>query len=103
MKTKPRINDRLVKNIEGLSMLNVGKNERDYLVSQFNETLSVVEKLDNIDTKKIAPTNHVTGLSNVYREDEIEKERVLTQEEALSNSTKNYGGYFMVNAVFENE
>jgi len=32
----------------------------------------------------------------------IEKERMLTQEEALSNAKNTYNGYFRVKAIFSN-
>ena len=47
----------------------------DAEVAEFSEELSAilqyVEQLQNVDVKGLAPTNQVTGLTNVMREDEV--------------------------------
>jgi aspartyl/glutamyl-tRNA(Asn/Gln) amidotransferase C subunit len=101
MKSKSKIKKENVELVERLSKLKV--KETDYYTRQFEETLSVVDEINKLDTKRIAPTNHVTNLKNVYRDDEVDKKRVLSQKEALSGSENTHNGYFLVSAVFENE
>jgi len=84
-----------------LSNLKVDKNEEKYFTNQFNETLITIDNLNKLDTKKVPETSHVTGLSNVFREDIIEKDRMLSQKDALSNGKKIYNGYFLVKAIFD--
>jgi aspartyl/glutamyl-tRNA(Asn/Gln) amidotransferase C subunit len=84
-----------------LSNLNVDKKEENYFTKQFNETLATIDNLNKLDTKNINETSHVTGLSNVFREDIIEKSRMLSQKDALANGKKIYNGYFLVKAIFE--
>lgn len=70
-----------------------------------NDLSSVIEymsKIKTLDTTGIKETSQVTNLKNVFREDMIEKERMLTQEEALSNAKNTYNGYFRVKAIFSN-
>ena len=47
----------------------------DEEVAEFSEELSVilgyVEQLDSVDTTGLTPTNQVTGLTNVFREDTV--------------------------------
>lgn len=89
--------------IARLSNLSLDKKEEEYLTKQFNETLKVVDKLDELRTQKTPETSQVTGLKNVFREDKVEKDRILSQEEALSGAKKIHQGYFVVNAIFDNE
>lgn len=96
-----KITKDIVKSIEGLSRLEIKKDEVEFFTKQFNETLSVVEKLNKVDTKTTKATHQVTGLINVFREDKIEKERILKQKEALSGSKHIYEGCFVVEAVFK--
>lgn len=87
--------------IAGLAKLEVNTKEKKYLTRQFNETLKVIDKLNELETKKYIETSQVTGLKNIFREDNIEKERILTQKEALANAKKTHNGYFVVKAIFD--
>ncbi len=84
-----------------LSKLEIDKKEELYLTKQFNETLSVIDQLAEPDTKNVLTTSQVTGLKNVFRKDLVDKERILSQKEALSNAKKVYGGFFVVKALFD--
>ncbi|MBI3559237.1 Asp-tRNA(Asn)/Glu-tRNA(Gln) amidotransferase subunit GatC [Candidatus Gottesmanbacteria bacterium] len=63
--------------------------------------MEIVSKLQKIETKNVVPTSQVTGLTNVFREDVIETDRILTQSEALSNAKKTHNGYFVVPKILE--
>lgn len=86
-----------------LSDLSVDANEQTYFTKQFNETLNIIGKLNKLDTKKVPPTNHVTGLSNIFRKDVVERKRMLSQKEALSNAKSSHKGYFVVKAIFNEQ
>jgi aspartyl-tRNA(Asn)/glutamyl-tRNA(Gln) amidotransferase subunit C len=103
MKKNLKVNQDLISVIESLSHLFIEKDEKSYLTRQFNETLTVVDRLGEINTTNINPTNQVTGLINVFRRDEIDKERALTQEDALSGSAHTYKGFFVVKAIFDGQ
>ena len=83
-----------------LSKLKVDQKEEKYFTDQFNETLETIEKLNKLDTKKVLETSHETGLKNVFREDRVEKHRMLSQKQALSNAKRTHNGYFVVKAIF---
>lgn len=101
MKDNIMISKVIIKKIEELAHLQVSEKESDYFLKQFNETLAVIDDLNKLDTKNTNTTNQVTGLTNIYREDVIDKERILSQNEALSNSRSTYKGFFMVKAIFK--
>ena len=90
-----------VTHIAKLANLPLNQKEEKKLESQLNETLSYIEILQEVDTKDIEPTAHVTGLENITREDKSSES--LTQKQALSNAKKQYNGSFEVNAILDND
>ena len=100
---KKLINKAIVKKMSKLSGLIFDNMEVEYFTKQFNETLSAVNVLNQLDTHNTKETHHVTGLENIYREDKINKENMLSQKDALSNTKKSFKGYFVVKAVFDDK
>ncbi len=90
------MNAQLVAHIANLANIPVTKAEEEKLASGFVTTLKVVDQLMDVDTSGVEPTHQVTGLENVLREDEVDEERMFTQEEALSNASNKHDGYFVV-------
>ncbi|MBI5620037.1 Asp-tRNA(Asn)/Glu-tRNA(Gln) amidotransferase GatCAB subunit C, partial [Candidatus Gottesmanbacteria bacterium] len=58
-------------------------------------------KIQTLDTSNVPETSQVTGSENVFRDDEVDAGRILTQEEALSNAKRTHNGFFVVKSVFE--
>lgn len=54
-----------------LSRLKLSNAEVAKLQTELAEILDYVKTLDKVDTKGLTPTYQVSGLSNVYRPDEI--------------------------------
>ena len=54
-----------------------------------------MDKLFQLDVSDKEPTDQVTGLSNVFRYDKVDEKKMLSQEEALSNSKRKHNGYFV--------
>lgn len=86
-----------------LSNLSVDPREEEYFTKQFNETLAVVGKLNKINTSAVKETSHVTGLTNVLRDDALDDEQRLTQNQALRNAAETHSGYFVVKSVFHDQ
>lgn len=82
-----------------LANLPLTDEEKNKLETQLSETLDYVKQLEEIDTKGVEPTSQVTGLENVFREDETAPS--LSQEEALKNAKSQYNGFFKVKAILE--
>lgn len=87
--------------IARLAKLSLRQEEQMKFEKQLTGILAFVSKLQQIDTKDIDPTSQVTGLTNVFRQDEIDISRTLTQEQALKNAPAAHNGYFKVPAVLE--
>jgi len=57
-----------------------------------------VEMLNRVPTEKVEPTSQVTGLENVFREDETGPS--LSPKEVLSGSKSTHKGMFKIKAIF---
>ena len=90
-----------INHIAKLANLPITQAEEKKLETQLEETLTYVEILKEIDTTKVKPTDHVTGLENITREDKTRPS--LSQNEALSNTTKASNGFFEVDAILDND
>lgn len=90
-----------VTHVAKLANLPLSDEEISKFEKQLDETLKYIENLQEIDTKNIKPTAHVTGLENVTRED-IATES-LDQKDALANAKATHEGFFQVNAILDNE
>lgn len=86
-----------VKHVAKLANLTLTQEEVLKFADQLSETLSFVEQLERVDTTNIEPTNQVTGLTNVLREDETAPS--LSQADALRNTKSKVDGFFKVPAV----
>ena len=81
-----------IQHIAELARLDLSGKELDIYGSQLSDILSFVKQLQEVDTTAIEPTAQVTGLENVFREDEIaecgvkEKKDSLNQAPALENN-----------------
>lgn len=91
----------MVSHIATLSNIPVTEKETIDLAGEFTNVLAVVDTLNSVKTPTNNNVEHVTGLENVTRRDEIQKERMLTQEEALRNAKRTHNGYFVVDQVLD--
>ena len=92
-----------VSKIAKLALIPVTDVEKKELAKGFNTILKVLDTLNKIDISNVEPTYQVTGLTNVFRDDEVDKDRMFSQEEALANAPKAHAGYFMVDAVIDQD
>ncbi|MEI6053969.1 MAG: Asp-tRNA(Asn)/Glu-tRNA(Gln) amidotransferase subunit GatC [Candidatus Saccharibacteria bacterium] len=89
-----QINREDVLHLAQLSKLDLSDDEINGLQIDIGNILGYVEQLGELDTDGIEPTYQVTGLSNVWRDDEvidygIAREALLSlSTESLDNSIK---------------
>lgn len=100
---KQKIDKSLVKHIAQLAQIPVTAQEEEELANDFSETLEVVDQLQQVETEGVELTHQVTGLTNITREDEVNKKIMFTQEEALANASRTHGGFFVVERVIDAE
>lgn len=82
-----------------LAKLDLTQEDLNKFQRQLSDIINFVDQLSAMDTKKVIPTSQVTGLENVFREDEVRPS--LSQQEVLANAKRKHKGYFLVDAVFE--
>ena len=87
--------------IARLSQMTPSPALKEKLQKQLKQTVVYIEELNAVDTTNIVPTNQVTKLENVLREDVVTPS--LSQEEALMNSKHTHNGLFIVDAVLPGE
>lgn len=88
-----------VRKIGQLASLSLTDQEVDLFAAQFQDTIAVVDELNEIDTDGVALTSQVNHLENITRPDKVDKTRILSQAEALSNAKRTHQGYFVVNQI----
>lgn len=101
MQSKTHITSDMVSHIATLANIPISAKESENFAKEFTNVLEVVDQLESVDTSDVEPVGQVTGLENGMRNDEIQKERMFTQEEALRNARRTHNGYFMVNQVLD--
>jgi len=87
-----------VMHIAKLANLSLNSEEISKFEKQLSDILGYIEILDELDTTKVKPTLQVTGLENIFKDDEVEKS--LTQDESLSGTKNKHNGYFKVKSIF---
>lgn len=89
-----------VKKIAQLADLTLTDEEVDALSSMFTDTLKYMDELNELDTEDVPETYHVTGLTNVFQEEE-DPSATLSQAEALRNADEARDNLFVTKAVFD--
>lgn len=90
-----------IDHIAKLANLPLTSEQAEELTKQVGITVEYVSQLQKISTGGVTETSQVTGMENVYREDEVDTSRMFTQEEALANAKRTYNGFFVVDRVLE--
>lgn len=98
---KQKFDEEMVRKIAELAKLKLATDEIAYLTKQFNETLKTITALKELDVDKVPGTSQVTGMTNVFRIDAVDADRILSQEAALGNSKKTIEGYFAVEGILD--
>jgi len=98
--TKFTSND--VSHIASLAHIPVTDEEKKTLADGFTKTIGVVEGLNKLDVSNV-DARHVTGLTNVTREDEVDESRMFSQSQALANASNSHDGYFVVDQLIDQE
>lgn len=88
-----------VKHVAKLANLPLTDTELVKFQDQLSRILEYINQLQEVDTSGVEETSQVTGLENVFREDEVGA--CITQKQALSNAKNTHQGYIKVPHVFD--
>ena len=101
-KAKTTISRDEIMRLATLAKLSLTDQETELYQKQLSSIIGYINKLKELDTTSVEPTNQVTGLENVLGDDEIDSSRTFDQDQAVSNKKQIKDGKFEVGAVFEN-
>lgn len=84
-----------------LSKLNLTDSEVEKFLPQLSSVVDFIGQLNEVDTNGVEPTSQTTGLTNVFRQDEVNVSSMLSQDEATSGTDSLHNGLFKVGAILE--
>ena len=87
-----------VKKLAVLSALSLNDDEAKKLQHELQDILAFVEQLNEVDTTGVEPTYQVTGLENVWRDDELIDYK-LDRDALLKNAPDQQDGQIKVKRV----
>jgi aspartyl-tRNA(Asn)/glutamyl-tRNA(Gln) amidotransferase subunit C len=82
-----------------LARLDLSDEEKDEFSRQISEIIGYVEKINELQTEKIAPADHIGGLTNVFRKDEIAVSIDIKEIEKIAPRFED--GHFIVPRIIE--
>ena len=89
-----------VKRLAALARISLSDEQVAELAVELGQIVEFVQQLQEVDTKQIEPTNQVTGLADVWREDEV-KPLEYQREVWQANLPASEGDYIKVRRVQE--
>lgn len=92
-----------VAHVAALANLPVSEQEQNHFAEAFTATLDEIDRLQEIDTHGIEATHQMSGQTNVWREDTVDEQRLLSQAEALSQVQHQLRGLVLVDRIIEEE
>jgi len=90
-----------VEKIASLARIDLTEEEKKKFQKELSSILDYVDKLNEVDTEGVEPTYQVTGLRNVWREDEVFDCDSKVREGILKNMPDKKDNYLRVPAVFK--
>jgi aspartyl-tRNA(Asn)/glutamyl-tRNA(Gln) amidotransferase subunit C len=90
-----------VEHVARLARLALSEEEKDRYTAQLEGILSYIEKLNTLDTTHVPPTTHVLPLSNVWREDAVDANRLCRPDAILKGAPETEGPFFKVKKIIE--
>lgn len=86
-----------IRKIAYLARLDLSEEEAASLAPQFQQVLTFVEQLNQLDTSGVEPMTTALDVINRWSDDSIQ--RSLSRQDALANAPASDGEYFLVPPV----
>lgn len=90
-----------IDHVAKLANLPLTSQENKTFEKQLSDVLSYISKLNELDTTRVEPIGHITGLENIGRKDITAPS--IPQSDALGSASKTYNGFFEVDAIFDQQ
>lgn len=92
-----------IQSIATLARLELSEQEKEMYAEQLSAVLDYVEMLKEVDTSAVEETCQVTGLEDVFREDEVIKIDGEVRRAIIESFPEHTGALLKVRAVFEEQ
>ena len=89
----------LILKLENLARLELSDTEREKLANSLNNILTMVDKLNELNTEGVEPLVYINEDVNILREDVVKNQ--LPRQDALKNAPDHNGTYFKVPKVID--
>jgi aspartyl-tRNA(Asn)/glutamyl-tRNA(Gln) amidotransferase subunit C len=86
-----------VERIALLARIGLTSAETERMAVELSQIVGFMEQLQQVDIEGVAPTDQVTGLVDVWREDQVRPS--LPREQLLANAPYQKDGYIVVKRV----
>jgi aspartyl-tRNA(Asn)/glutamyl-tRNA(Gln) amidotransferase subunit C len=86
-----------VNRIAALARIGLTPDEASLMAAEIGRIIEFVEQLQSVDIEGIPPTDQVTGLEDVWREDVVVPS--MPRDELLANAPQSQDGYIVVKRV----
>jgi aspartyl-tRNA(Asn)/glutamyl-tRNA(Gln) amidotransferase subunit C len=97
MSNEVKVDEKLVREIASLARLDLSPEETAMFVSQFEDILSYVSILNEVDTENVPPAYLSSAKASVTREDQIQES--VPTDEFLANAPEAKDGYVVIPRV----
>lgn len=94
-----KLSEEEVQHIAKLAKLVINEEELKIFRRQLSEILDYMEILNEVSTEEVEPTAQVSGLRNIFREDNPLPS--LCQSEALFSAPKKYKNFFKTSLILK--
>jgi len=99
MKKGFKLDKNIIAYLASLSNLTLNPKEIPSLIKKLEETREFIENINQINTKKVKPTEHPGNLKNVTFNDGDKDERKLNEEQTFKNTKNKKGDYFITKKI----
>jgi len=90
-----------VEHIAKLARIELTEKEKEKFSMELSSILDYIDKLNKVDTSKVKAISQITGMENIYREDEIRAKDIDIKDKILKNAPSKKGDYFKVPKILE--
>ncbi|MFA5358981.1 MAG: Asp-tRNA(Asn)/Glu-tRNA(Gln) amidotransferase subunit GatC [Patescibacteria group bacterium] len=90
-----------IEHIAALARLELKEEDEKKFAKQLSSILSYVDRLSEVETDGILPIAQVTGLENVWRDDEVVDCSIEEKNKIFDNFPTKDGRHIKVRGVFE--
>ena len=92
-----------IAHVARLARLRIGEEELAEYSKQCANILEHAGRIQAVDTDGVEPTAHPLPMTNAFREDVVDQQRVLGCEEVLAQAPETEGQYFRVPRALEED